>query len=688
MRLLSVTLLGLLALSLIATDAWAHGGQFRGPGGSVPPRMREPHDPTPPPPPPVSPGPPVTPGTPSTGGSNPNPTSTPTPAGTPPITGAPVGGRPRSSRALTYDDFSFWYAHNNSDIEFLKDAIYFGVNTGSILQDAGDRGAGNRPDNTHEIRAKVKSTIIPALLWAMDPKNAGNADVESAAYIALAKVARGPVHIEHVKKGLDLRMNHHNIVMESAALGLGLLRRADPTEQLSASELDRVRAFLFEVFADDEYPTRTRGMAALSIGLLGDQPTGSGTYASDARGAAKATTAQLFEALKSRYSQEDLPIGLLMAIGMQSGDSVDENQRKVLHDCVMRGRLYTLDASELVRSYAALTLGRIGNTSDIPVLRGALLSGRGKSPVIQRSAAIGLGVMSRLVTGADRVAVAESLLASKKRVKDIGARNFAMISLAYCINEDVKANKTDVIDGTQAETYLLEMCEDGKYAERPYGAMATALIVREIGEEADIIAYGELRQQYLDALRSGLTSKKLDTRRRAAFATALGIGRDKRSVKALTEIVADRNGDHQLRGYAALGLGLIGYARKDSLVAIRKAMKERRSEEMRVQCATALGLLRDSEAVNLLLEELQNARSQSVKGQVVLALAKIGDERAVEPMEMLLRNPKEQGLTRALACAGLGVIGDLESIPSLARISKNVNYRAHCDLMAEVLTII
>jgi len=159
-------------------------------------------------------------------------------------------------------------------------------------------------------------------------------------------------------------------------------------------------------------------------------------------------------------------------------------------------------------------------------------------------------------------------------------------------------------------------------------------------------------------------------------------------VKTLTEIVADRDGDHQLRGYAALAVGLIGNAGKDSLAAIRKAMKERRSEEMRVQCATALGLLRDGKAVVLLLEELMTARSQSVKGQVVLALAKIGDERAVDPIAKLLRNPREQGLTRALACAGLGVIGDLESIPSLSRLSKNINYRASCDLMAEVLSIL
>ena len=39
----------------------------------------------------------------------------------------------------------------------------------------------------------------------------------------------------------------------------------------------------------------------------------------------------------------------------------------------------------------------------------------------------------------------------------------------------------------------------------------------------------------------------------------------------------------------------------------------------------------------------------------------------------------EQDLTRALACAGLGVIGDLEWLPSLSRITIDSNYRAATD---------
>ena len=47
-----------IGLALLISDTWAHGGQFRGPNGGVPPGLRGPADPEPPPPPPSEPGPP------------------------------------------------------------------------------------------------------------------------------------------------------------------------------------------------------------------------------------------------------------------------------------------------------------------------------------------------------------------------------------------------------------------------------------------------------------------------------------------------------------------------------------------------------------------------------------------------------------------------------------------------------
>lgn len=698
------TLAALLAMVIFAGDLWAHGGQFRGPGGAVPPGMREPSDPTPPPPPPPS-GPPTTPSGPTTPSpgtpSQPATPNTPTPP--PPTTPlGPTSTGPKGPASLGFENWVFWYHNNKEDIEQLKSALYSSISSESVIFDLGGRSRSNRDDSMHDIRGKVKDVIIPALIWAMDEKNSGHQDTESAAYIALAKMASEPSHIEMIKKGLDPKLKKDLITQESTALALGLLRRADEENQFTAKDLDDVREFLFGVFTSDDYQARTRGFAALALGLLGDQPTGSKTYiegatsetdaATDEQMARRRTTSRLFELLKGKYSNQDLYIGLLMGIGLQRPDSISETEREILRTCVTKGKLYRNDVNNFIRSYATLQLGRIGTPKDVGVLERIMTMRRGNDINIQRSAAIGLGVLGKQLSSKDRVVVAQNLLKAitGKKVKDNSAVNFIYISLGYLMIDDIKAGKTGVISETKTAEFLLKQATSGRVLQRPFAAISLALCGREIGETPDIAAYGNFRQKSLEALRAGIASKKLDKRGRAGFACSLGIVKDEGSVKTLQEIVSNRKEDSELRGYAALGLGLIGYAPKPVTAAIRDALKERRSEEMRQQCATALGLLKDKEAIDLLLEELKRAKSQSVKGQVVLAIAKIGTESAVDPLVDLLKNKskREQDLTRALACAGLGLIGDLELIPSLSRISKNVNYRASTDLINEVLSII
>ena len=68
------------------------------------------------------------------------------------------------------------------------------------------------------------------------------------------------------------------LVRESAALALGLLRRTDPARQLGANELDPLRAKLLMLWDRQvdgervEAPGRARQFAMFALGLLGDQP--------------------------------------------------------------------------------------------------------------------------------------------------------------------------------------------------------------------------------------------------------------------------------------------------------------------------------------------------------------------------------------------------------------------------------
>src|SRR5439155_22171651 len=108
---------------------------------------------------------------------------------------------------------------------------------------------------------------------------------------------------------------------------------------------------------------------------------------------------------------------------------------------------------------------------------------------------------------------------------------------------------------------------------------------------------------------------------------------------------------------------------------------------LRSQTAVALGLLQSRKAVDALKEELVSADTQNAKGQIIVAIAKIGDARTIPQLVELLKKDGPY-LTRALSCAGLGLIGDLEKIPSLSRISKDINYRAAINCIDEVLSIL
>jgi HEAT repeat protein len=696
---------GAVAAVALAPAAFAHGGQYRTPGGSVPPGLREPSDPTPPPPPPGTTPPPTTtppetppPGTPTT-------PTTPTPPAPPPTTPSTPSDGPREARKAptSYEQWIFWWNYNSDEILQIKESIYgLHVSPSNPLGVVGG-ASGAKNDATRLTEKEVKDRLIPAMRWAMDQANKQSPDTESAAYIGLAKVTDDPSDIALLKKAIvdektkDRPKNIDQIVNESAALALGLLRRSEQARQFDAKELDRVRDFCFEVFDNQNLNARTRCFAMLSIGLLGNQPTAVGTtvpsggglfYAPDPT-AAVTTADHVFSRLSTKYKEEDSYVSLLMALSMQPADTIKLSMLEVLKECALKGKLGKENVSELVSAYAALALGRVGTAKDIPALATAMKV-KATGANVKRSAAISLGKLGSHIDGADRANLAVELWKTMDAVKEASTRNFGIISLAYLVIDDVMADKTDVINakGVKVLDELLKIAEDGRYSERPYGALALGLICRAIGDRPTIEAYGEFRAASSKVLRKSLEETKIDKRTRAAFAVALGMMKEEGAKPALVALVADTKEDNELRGYSAVALGMIKLTTPDVLKALKDTMREKSSEELRLQCAVALGLLGQTDAVPLLLKELDDADTQNVQGQIVIALAKIGDSRAIEPLVTKLKNHQVPDATRAICCAGLGLIGDLEFIPTLSRISKDINYRAACDVINEVLSIL
>ena len=74
--------------------------------------------------------------------------------------------------------------------------------------------------------------------------------------------------------------------------------------------------------------------------------------------------------------------------------------------------------------------------------------------------------------------------------------------------------------------------------------------------------------------------------------------------------------------------------------------------------------------------------------RVALALGAIQDPRAIRGLVTLAKNPAATDATRAIALASLGLVVDLERVPSLSRFGSASNYLARTDALHEALSLL
>jgi len=141
------------------------------------------------------------------------------------------------------------------------------------------------------------------------------------------------------------------------------------------------------------------------------------------------------------------------------------------------------------------------------------------------------------------------------------------------------------------------------------------------------------------------------------------------------------------RGYAAVTLGFMQYTQ--AAEDFRELCKSKTiGPTFRLQVATGLGLMGDTEAVSVLIETLRNAETLGVSSAVAKALGLIGDQAAIGPLKDIASDEKIQPITRAFACVALGIVCEKTDLPWNARISADNNYRANVPAIGEVLDIL
>ena len=173
---------------------------------------------------------------------------------------------------------------------------------------------------------------------------------------------------------------------------------------------------------------------------------------------------------------------------------------------------------------------------------------------------------------------------------------------------------------------------------------------------------------------------------KAAMAIALGLVEAQDSATTLTKTLKESS-DQTMKGYIAVALGMMrANAAAESL---RDSIKQKGIDwRFRLNLARALGLMNDVAAVPTLVEELINAKTLSESSSIAQALGLIGDKTAIAPLKTILADKSMNGKQRGFAAVALGLLAEKTELPWNTEISVGLNYRAKTAAVAEILDIL
>ncbi len=549
-----------------------------------------------------------------------------------PTTGRGPGGTTGGKKATDSSDgdWAYWWELNDDQFLNVKAIVRANLATTSNI----DRLLGDADGDVID-RVGVDQTrrdIIPTLKLGL--KDAFF-DARAAAAIALGKAA-GNDDTE-VEPALVAMLKDTDLaVRESACLGLGLHGSKDAVP------------VLLRVMKGEEPlgPDAKRGggrheraFAAVAIGMIGSR------VALD-----PAVVNELVVAMKTNGAHADFQVGPALALGlMKAREAVPE---------ILNGVALNADVDEAVRAHAVAALGKIGDASVVTKLANDCLND--KSAHVARSAAIALG----LLTPAEDDATIETLGRFARSPKDRALADLCLIALG----------KTG---SAKARDLLVGAVKKGQFHDRTFGALGLAIYGQQHrGERKDIGAI------VLDAWNTTKSDSE-----RGAYAVALGLLEHGPAVQSLSEELKT-GGSPQLKGYVALAVGMIGAT--SEVTRIRDLVKSSPDLDTQRRAAIALGLLRDREAVPMLIKLLDVASGNLTSlGSTATALGFIGDRSAVGPLNRLLANVggAAKDNARAFAAVALGLLGDKDELGCLSKLQEDCNYLATTPALAELLTI-
>lgn len=639
----------LLVIALFASPLMAHGGQYKGPsdagnagsqnGGTVAP--------------PTNPGGAAAPGPGASSGGATSGASRTTGGrsargGSGRKTATTAGGTDTEDKG--FDIWEFWWENNKDRFLNLKDRL---VKTSNVSGSPGlltGRGRKrNSASSRRPSRNQINNEVIPDLLQVI--KTATDQDILDSAILALGRTTDDVLAEDIIAAAVPLLGHTELSVQTSAALTLGVLGSATAVPTLQDILQDNSAGR--RMTGGGNIHWLVRAFSALSLGLIGDE-SGISSLMS--------VTAGLDD------TDKDIKICAIVGMGLIPGDHPSaDTVRTFLEEQLANKRL-----DPLIKSFIPTSLGKLGKPESLPAIMSAFTDRDADILVIQ-SCSIALGL---LATPSDKD-VAGALFDYVKEGRDVQTRHFSIIALAEIGARDVNADSSSEFHASLQDLLYKEVAGKGKQkAHRSWAAIAGAVYTRP---------HADMQPTMVDRIMAAYEDES-DPSFKSAFAVALGL---LNATSAGPTIYADfgRKKEQDFRGYASVALGFLQF--DDAAESLRGLCQNKATvPTLRLQAATGLGLMSDTQAVETLISTLSEAETLGVSSAVAKALGLIGDQESIAPLKNIATDTNAKKLTRAFACVALGIVGEKTDLPWNAAISANNNYRAKTESIEEVLDIL
>jgi len=561
-------------------------------------------------------------GVPKSGGAGPSTPATPgagVPTGGGPVLPGPASGIPGVNAP---GPFQGPFTLAGEEVQDLTDwRLWWELNRDVYLRlgerglrpttDGGDffLGTGQRlisHDRSRASSADVRRQIVPALTTVI--RSGGEYDLLRETIVARAKASR-QASFSDLTTSLRwfLSENDHPVINQTAAVAFGIMAEVDGVDELRDLLADTEAGR--ELVGDEVVDPSLRAFAAYGLGLVGQAAEDD-----EIRHTIVLALVDLFE---DPEISEELRSAVVLGIGLVPLDPVPQAAFLCLcGECEVGGPASSLEAQ-------------------VTWLMRAFMEERGFSDSVRAQTATSL---ARLIS--NRPADVDTFL--KEGVTEI---------LVSALDRDQR--QPEVVK----ESAVLALGMIGDADREPVDKWIRWALDRSARTGGPLERRFALIGLGLVASRPGLGEEP--------FGGTAGARED------LLHHMA--RGRRSTRPWAGLALGVMGHwlhfngeeLSPTAGIALTAAVRNSRKVEDLGAYGLAIGLRRDSDMSELLLEKLERARDPEARAYVALGLGLIGDRSAIDPLREIIADKRSQPELREQCGLALGLLYDHELAPVL-----------------------